>query len=227
VSDHRTFIFRHEANTYLGLARARWAYLLTGIGENYTEFSEPRAWPCLSRCCTPSIIWIRPLLPAQEAWLTADSHTTTLSDCCVVCGLQMENTQLPLSSHPFPTKLAAGHLLYGHSASRGVQVRSIPQVTFKLQRFQTRYAQVFNLVLLLLTFHNKASENKCPATINIKVYAAIQQKLSYYPKQGIKFARSWGKRLPNQDRSVQERIRLAKKKSLGQACLLTSAAICS
>ncbi|XTI86070.1 hypothetical protein V2W45_303969 [Cenococcum geophilum] len=98
----------------------------------------------------------------------------------------MENTQLPLSSHPFLTKLAAGHLLYRHSASRGVQVRSIPQVSFKPQRFQTRYVQVFNLVLLLLTFHNKASENKRPATINIKVYAAIQQKLSYYPKQAKK-----------------------------------------
>ena len=32
----------------------------------------------------------------------------------------MENTQLPLSSHPFLTMPAAGHLLYGHFASRGV-----------------------------------------------------------------------------------------------------------
>ena len=60
-------------------------------------------------------------------------ETPLLSDCCVVCGLQMENTQLPLSSRPFLTKLAAGHSLYGHSASRGFHVLSIPQVTFKLQ----------------------------------------------------------------------------------------------
>lgn len=53
----------------------------------------------------------------------------------------MENTQLPLSSHPFLTMLAAGHLLYGHSASRGVGLDDTESRVVSVATFDWIFAQ--------------------------------------------------------------------------------------